>query len=85
MLWLTPECLYCPLLRGDLIVRTKLDLGDRSERISVEKDQTLCELLNGDVGNLCGWPNFRNKSCVYRAYSFQFTYHSCSSLFFLRV
>jgi hypothetical protein len=35
-------------------VRTKLDLGDRSKRISVEKDQALCELLNGDVGNLCG-------------------------------
>jgi hypothetical protein len=30
----------------------------------VERDPTLCELLNGDVGNLCGWPNFRNKHCV---------------------
>jgi hypothetical protein len=32
--------------------------------IRVERDPTLCEHLNGDVGNLCGWPNFRNKSCV---------------------
>jgi hypothetical protein len=30
----------------------------------------LCELLNRDVSNLCGWPNFGNKSCVYCAYSF---------------
>jgi hypothetical protein len=46
-------------------VQTELDLGDRSERIRVERDLTLCELLNGDVGILCGWPNFRNKSCVF--------------------
>jgi hypothetical protein len=45
-------------------VETELDLGDRSERIRVERDPTLCELLNGDVHNLCGWPNFGNKSCV---------------------
>jgi hypothetical protein len=38
----------------DLIVETKLDLGDRSERIRVERDPGLCELLNGDVGNLYG-------------------------------
>jgi hypothetical protein len=30
----------------------------------VERDPALCELLNRDVGKLCGWPNFRNKSCV---------------------
>jgi hypothetical protein len=30
----------------------------------VERDPTLCEFLNGDVGILCGWPNFENKSCV---------------------
>jgi hypothetical protein len=46
-------------------VQTELDLGDRSERIRVERDLALCELLNGDVGILCGWPNFRNKSCVF--------------------
>jgi hypothetical protein len=63
-LWLTPESLYCPLLCGDLIVETGLDLGDRSEWIRVERDPVLCELHNGDVGILCGWPNFRNKSCV---------------------
>jgi hypothetical protein len=31
-------------------VETELDLGDRSERIRVERDPPLCELLNGDVG-----------------------------------
>jgi hypothetical protein len=40
-------------LCGDLIVETKLDLSDRSEWIRVERDPTLCELLNGDVGILC--------------------------------
>jgi hypothetical protein len=34
-------------------VETKLDLGDRSEWIRVERDPILC-----------GWPNFRKKSCV---------------------
>jgi hypothetical protein len=53
-LWWTSESLYCPLLRGDLIVETELDLGDCLERIRVERDLTLCELLNGDIGNLCG-------------------------------
>jgi hypothetical protein len=55
---------------GDLIVKTELDLGDRSERIRVERDPTLCELLNGDVGIICGWLNFGNKSCIYCACSF---------------
>jgi hypothetical protein len=73
----TSESLYCPLLHGDLIVETKLDLGDRSERNRVRIDLTLCELLNGDICILCGWPNFRNKSCVYCDHSFQFTYCSC--------
>jgi hypothetical protein len=59
------ESLYCPLLYGDLIADTELDLDDRSEWISVERDPTLCELHNGDVGILCGWPNFRKKSCVF--------------------
>jgi hypothetical protein len=52
-LWWTSERLYCPLLHGDLIVETKLDLNNCSERIRVEGDPTLCKLLNGDVGNLC--------------------------------
>jgi hypothetical protein len=52
-LWLTSESLYCSLLRGDLIVETKLDLVDHLGRIMVERDLTLCELLNRDVGNLC--------------------------------
>jgi hypothetical protein len=45
-------------------VETKLDLDDRSEMFRVERDPALCELLNRDVGHLCGEPNFRNKSCV---------------------
>jgi hypothetical protein len=63
-LWWTLKSLYCPLLRLDLIVETELDLGDHSERIRVERDPALCELLNEDVSNLCGWPNFRNRSCI---------------------
>jgi hypothetical protein len=66
-------------------VEAELDLGDSSERVRVERDPSLCELLNIDVGILCGWPNFENKSCVYCVYSFRFTYCSCSSLFLLRV
>jgi hypothetical protein len=31
----------------------------------VEKDLTLCELHNRDVGILCGWLNFGKKSCVF--------------------
>jgi hypothetical protein len=46
-------------------VRTGLDLGDRSEWIRVERDLTLCELHNRDIDILCGWPNFRKKSCVF--------------------
>jgi hypothetical protein len=46
-------------------VDTELDLGDRSEWIRVERDPTLCELHNGDVGILCGWLNFGKKSCVF--------------------
>jgi hypothetical protein len=62
MLWLIPKSLYCPLLCEDLIVETELDLVDRSEWIMVERDPALCELHNGDVGILCGWPNFGKKS-----------------------
>jgi hypothetical protein len=46
-------------------VETELDLGDRSEWIRVERDLNLCELHNGDIGILCGWPNFQKKSCVF--------------------
>jgi hypothetical protein len=46
-------------------VETNLDLGDRLERSRVERDPTLCELLNEDVDILCGWLNFRNKSCIF--------------------
>jgi hypothetical protein len=46
-------------------VETELDLVDRLEWIRVERDPTLCELHNGDVGILCGWPNFGKKSCVF--------------------
>jgi hypothetical protein len=46
-------------------VKTELDLGDRSEWIRVARDPTLCELQNGDVGILCGWPNFGKKFCIF--------------------
>jgi hypothetical protein len=46
-------------------VKTKLDLGDHSEWIRVERDSALCELHNGDVGILCGWLNFGKKFCVF--------------------
>jgi hypothetical protein len=46
-------------------VESELDLGDCSEWIRVERDLPLCELHNGDVGILCGWLNFRKKSCVF--------------------
>jgi hypothetical protein len=45
-------------------VKTELDLGDRLEWIRVERDPTLCEIHNGDVGIICEWSNFRKKSCV---------------------
>jgi hypothetical protein len=43
-----------PLLRGDLIVKTELDIGNHSMRFKVERDSILCGHLNGDVGNLRG-------------------------------
>jgi hypothetical protein len=46
-------------------VKTGLDIADRSEWIRVERDPALCELYNGDIGILCGWLNFRKKSCVF--------------------
>jgi hypothetical protein len=35
-------------------VEIKLDLGNRSEWIRVERDPALCELHDRDVGILCG-------------------------------
>jgi hypothetical protein len=46
-------------------VETELALSHRSEWIRAERDPALCELHNRDVGILCGWPNFRKKSCVF--------------------
>jgi hypothetical protein len=64
-MWWTLESLYCHLFCGDLIVEIKLDLGDRSEWIMVERNPTLCELHNRDIDILYGWLNFRKKSCVF--------------------
>jgi hypothetical protein len=63
-------------------VETKLDLGDRSEWIRVERNPALCELHNGDIGTLCGWLNFREKSCVFVSliliyFLFLFMFCSC--------
>jgi hypothetical protein len=66
-------------------VETELDLGDRSEWIRVERDLALYELHHGDVGILCGWPNFRNKSCVFVPLIlifFMFLFNLCSCLEF---
>jgi hypothetical protein len=66
-------------------VETELDLGDRSEWIRVERDPSLWELHNGDVGILCGWPNFRKKSCVFVSLIliyFLFLFKICSCLDF---
>jgi hypothetical protein len=84
-LWLIPESLYYSLLYGDLIVETELDLGDHSEWIRIERDPALCELHNGDVDILCGWPNFRNKSFVFVSLIliyFIFLFKLCSCLEF---
>jgi hypothetical protein len=64
-------------------VEAELDLGDHSEWIRVERDLTLCELHNGDVGILCGWPNFGKKSCVLVSLIliyFMFMFKICSCL-----
>jgi hypothetical protein len=84
-LWWTSKSLYYPLLHRDLIVEIKLNLGDHSERFRVERDPALCELLNRDVGHLCGEPNFGNKFCVTCACLLRLIYCSCSSLFLHRV
>jgi hypothetical protein len=85
MLWLILESLYCPLLCEDLIVEIELDLNNHSEWIRIERDPTLCELHNGDAGLLCGWPNFRKKSCVFMyliLIYFLFLFKLCSCLQF---
>jgi hypothetical protein len=66
-------------------VKTELDLGDHSEWIMIERDPTLCELHNRDVGVLCGCPNFRKKSCVFVSliliyFLFLFKFCSCLEL-----
>jgi hypothetical protein len=66
-------------------VDTKLDLGNRSEWIRVERDPALCEVHNGDVCILCGWPNFEKKSCVFVSLIliyFMFVFKLCSCLQF---
>jgi hypothetical protein len=66
-------------------VEIELNLGDRSEWIRVESDPALCELYNGDIGILCGWPNFRKKSCFFVSliliyFLFLFKFYSCLEL-----
>jgi hypothetical protein len=66
-------------------VDTELHLGDCLEWIIVERDPTLCELHNGDVGILCGWPNFGKKSCVFVSliliyFLYLFKFYSCIEL-----
>jgi hypothetical protein len=66
-------------------VETELDLVDRSEWIGVERELTLCELHNEGVGILCGWLNFRKKSCVFVSLIliyFLFLFKLCSCLEF---
>jgi hypothetical protein len=66
-------------------LKTELHLGDRSEWIRIERDPALCELYNKDVGILCGWSNFKNKSCVFVSLIliyFMFLFKFCSYLEF---
>jgi hypothetical protein len=66
-------------------VKTKLDLGNRLEWIRIERDSDLCELYNGDICILCGWPNFAKKSCVFVSLIliyFLFLFKLCSCLEF---
>jgi hypothetical protein len=66
-------------------VETELDLVDRSEWIRVERDPALCELHNGDVGILCGWPNFGKKSCIFMSLILIYFLFLFKFLFLLRV
>jgi hypothetical protein len=68
-----------------MIVETEVDLGDCSEWIMVERDPALCDLHNGDVGILCGWPNIGKKCCVFVSLIliyFLFLFKICSCLEF---
>jgi hypothetical protein len=46
------------------MVEIELDLANRFEWIKIERNMTLCELHNGDVGIIYSLLNFENKSCV---------------------
>jgi hypothetical protein len=64
-------------------VKVKLDLGDCSEWIRVERDLILCELHNRDISIIYGWPNFEKKSCVFVSLIliyFLFLFNICSCL-----
>jgi hypothetical protein len=64
-------------------VKIEVDLSDRSEWIRVERDPALCELHNGDVCILYGWPNFGKKSYVFVSLIliyFLFLFKICSCL-----
>jgi hypothetical protein len=66
-------------------VETELDLSDCSGWIRVEKDSALCEIHNGHVGILCGWPDFRKKSYIFVSliliyFLFLFKFCSCLEL-----
>jgi hypothetical protein len=66
-------------------VEAELDLGVHSEWIRVERDLALCELHNRDIGIICGWLNFRKKSCVFVSLIlvyFLFVFNLCSCLEF---
>jgi hypothetical protein len=66
-------------------VETKLDFDDCSDWIRVKRDLALCELHNGDIGIICGWPNFKKKYCVFVSLIliyFLFLFKLCSCLKF---
>jgi hypothetical protein len=66
-------------------VETELDLEDHSGWIRVERDPALCELHNGDVSIICGWPYFGKKYYVFVSFilmHFLFLFKLCSCLEF---
>jgi hypothetical protein len=78
-----PRKFALPSPLWDLIVKIELDLGDRLKWIRVKRDPALCELHNGDVGMLYGWPDFGKKSCVFVSLIliyFLFLFKICSCL-----
>jgi hypothetical protein len=66
-------------------VKTEQDLGDRSESIRVERDPALCELHDGDVDILCGWPNFGKKILCLCVSHIDLFHILVQTLFLLRV